>query len=689
MANQSISIKVTADTKDVEKGMKQATSAVAKAANKITAISDVFKNIGKSIDTNVTNPLKELGGNVEQVAKIFDESMSRVETALSDKLVNSSNEAKDSMQSLRDEALLLGSTTVFSMTEAAAAMEKLAQAGWETHEVLAGIGSIVDLASQSAMDLATTIDLVTQTLDMFNLTAEQASQVTDMLAFAQNNAGINVLELCEALRCVSESSSIAGLSLAETTAILGLFITSGLEGTVAGTTFTAMLQGLTNSATEAALAIGDINIALVNAEGIMLNMMEILTLLEEATYGMTNAQRELALGLIFSTEAMVGVNTVLMQGTETLINFADMLNMTTEATVGVNTVLMESTETLSSFAGGLTLTTGAVIGANAVLMQGTEILREFAEGMENVKGTTDEASDTMDNGLVPSIFNSADEIKNMMDTVLGLDDHLKTLIDSKGNLKVLLPGLTAAVTALGVAFKFLTTNPIGIAITVIASLIAIGILLWQNWDTIKEKALAIWSSITDKISQAKDKVKEIIDKIVSTLKDKFNDAKDKVKEIVGNIVESITGKFGEAKDKVKEIVDNIIGFFTGMKLDIPKPKLPSLPKFEITGKFSLTPPSIPKVSVGWHKDGGVFNGASIIGVGEAGAEAVVPLSGHRMNPFAQAIANEMPGNGSSGGGGVYEFNLSIPLDGRELARRTVRYTSEELERLRIRTKGSF
>ena len=50
-----------------------------------------------------------------------------------------------------------------------------------------------------------------------------------------------------------------------------------------------------------------------------------------------------------------------------------------------------------------------------------------------------------------------------------------------------------------------------------------------------------------------------------------------------------------------------------------------LPHFELTGKFNLAPPEVPKLSVNWYSSGGIFSSPSVIGVGEAGTEAVVPI----------------------------------------------------------------
>ena len=96
-----------------------------------------------------------------------------------------------------------------------------------------------------------------------------------------------------------------------------------------------------------------------------------------------------------------------------------------------------------------------------------------------------------------------------------------------------------------------------------------------------------------------------------------------------NVKTIISKPFQAARDAVKTVVDKINGFFSGMKLSLPHIKMPHL---SISGKFSISPPSVPKFSISWYKTGAIFTKPTIFntpfgfkGVGEAGAEAVLPI----------------------------------------------------------------
>ncbi|MGH1064157.1 hypothetical protein ACQVUH_27520, partial [Bacillus cereus] len=100
--------------------------------------------------------------------------------------------------------------------------------------------------------------------------------------------------------------------------------------------------------------------------------------------------------------------------------------------------------------------------------------------------------------------------------------------------------------------------------------------------------------------------------------------------------------------------------------DIKLGVLPRIPQLKILGGFSLSPLSVPNIE--WHKHGGFFDSARIIGIGEAGPEAAVPLVGRRMDPFADAVFNRFANRfrsafGTNSPNSDKQFDLTIYLSG--------------------------
>lgn len=292
-------------------------------------------------------------------------------------------------------------------------------------------------------------------------------------------------------------------------------------------------------------------------------------------------------------------------------------------------------------------------------------------------------------------------------------------------------------------------SSLAIPIAIIAALVAAGILLWKNWDTVKEKAgqLKDWTvnkfnelktgtsnaiesakkAVSDKFNQLKTNASNAVESARKTVTDKFNQIKTGATNAVESARSAVTNKFNQiktgatnavenarsavvnkfnaiktgasnavenarsavvnkfnqiksgvesavnlvetivkrvfnnaknlmtnpvesAKNLIKTSIDKIAGFFSGLKLKLPEIKLPKMPKFKLTGEFSLNPPRVPKLSVQWNAKGGIFNKPTIFntpeglqGVGEAGKEAILPLTDQVLGGIGKGIAATMKG----------------------------------------------
>jgi len=153
---------------------------------------------------------------------------------------------------------------------------------------------------------------------------------------------------------------------------------------------------------------------------------------------------------------------------------------------------------------------------------------------------------------------------------------------------------------------------------------------WQGvWDGIKNLTQNLWNGIQSVISGVLNLIKGIISVETGFVKNTISGAWSAVQSVTSSIWQgiktAIETPINAAKNTVKNAIDAIIGFFRNIKL--PGIKIPQikLPHFELTGSFSLMPPQVPKLSVNWYSTGGIFSSPSVIGVGEAGTEAVIPV----------------------------------------------------------------
>ena len=219
--------------------------------------------------------------------------------------------------------------------------------------------------------------------------------------------------------------------------------------------------------------------------------------------------------------------------------------------------------------------------------------------------------------LLPALEKVVDWVGRLANWLSNLDPRLLTIIGAIGGVVAaaapLLIGLGKVATGVGALINLMgvlgpaiagIVAALGPVVLAIGSVIAIGVLLYKNWNTIKARAIAFK------------------DKVVNT----FNQFKAKVTSIFNAVKNAIVTPIQSAIDIVKNAIERIKSIINGAKLQLPKFKLPH---FKING--GKLPWGIggkgyaPTISVDWYAKGGIFDAASLIGVGEKGAEAVVPL----------------------------------------------------------------
>lgn len=158
--------------------------------------------------------------------------------------------------------------------------------------------------------------------------------------------------------------------------------------------------------------------------------------------------------------------------------------------------------------------------------------------------------------------------------------------------------------------------------------------VWTSiWNAVYATVSSIWNSISSTITG-------IAQGIWSAITGTFNNLWNSVSSIFRSIRDAMCNPIETAKNTISGIIDTIKGFFNNFHIQLPHINLPH---------FSINPPgwqigdllqgTIPSLGIEWYAKGGMFNGPSVIGVGEAGPEAVLPLSNKRaMHDIGQAIS---------------------------------------------------
>lgn len=369
-----------------------------------------------------------------------------------------------------------------------------------------------------------------------------------------------------------------------------------------------------------------------------------------------------------------------------------------------------------------------------------EMNKTFAETdagkIQQAKNTLGDMGERIGAVLIPAVADIAQWISaNLMPKV----EQLISFFESHPMVAKVVAGIVAimavggpllvmigsVISAIGAILPVLSAlfSPIGLIIAAIAAVIAIGVLLYKHWDEVKAKAKAIWSAIKATIAGIIDGIKakvtavfnaikavvsnvwngikstisSIINGIKSTISNVFNAIKGTVsrvfsgiKSVASNawngIKNAIIQPIEAARDKVKGILDRIKGIFPlhlGKIFD--SIKLPHISvsggkaPFGIAGKGSL-----PKFQVTWAAKGGIVDGATLIGAGEAGSEAIVPLDPfwNRLDAaMAGGIDYELMAAALVNALSRAEIINELVVDGRVVARATAPYMKTETEKL--------
>ena len=561
-------IETTEELRHLEEQARQSGEAVQSIAAKGEKLKDIggkISGVGKGF-LPVTAGVAALGTAAVKTAADFDSGMSKVASI--------SGATGTQLTALRDKAREMGAKTKFSASEAAAAMEYMAMAGWKTDEMLGGIEGVMNLAAASGEDLATTSDIVTDALTAFGLSATDSGHFADILAAASSNANTNVSMMGETFKYAAPVAGALGFSAEDTAVAIGLMGNAGIKASQAGTSLRTIMNTLSGDVTICGENIGKVSIQTINADGTMRSLSDILADCRLAFSGLTESESAAA------AETLVGKNA--MSGFLALMNAGDKdIDKLTNAIANCDGVSGKMSGTMQdNLTGSLTVLKSQL--EELSISFGAMIMPIVKEVVSFIQGIVDKLNH-MDEGTRRFILTIAAVVAAVGPVLIAVGK----VITAVGTIMSLAPKISAAITTVKTAMAALHTtmlaNPIFLIIAAITALVAAFIYFWNTsegfrqfwidlWEGIKEIAVAVWDAITGFLSDAWNAIKGVAEGIWNGVKDFFSGLWSGISSTATSTWDSITGFLSDAwsgiSSTAQTIWNGVSGFFSGLWEDI-------------------------------------------------------------------------------------------------------------------------
>ncbi len=573
---------------DLEKAQKDfgtaAAQTIKEAGAKIEEYGGKASKVGETLTKNVTTPLTAAAAAGVAAFSAVDEGVDTIVTA-----TGASGEALDGLVASYET---IATSIPEELGDVASAVGEVNTRFHTTGEELEGQTTLfLQFAKITGGDVVSSVDSADKVLKTFGKTSDDASGLLGMVAKAAQDTGINAQGLMDDVLANSATFKELNFSLEESVNFMALLDENGVESGVALAGLKKAVVNLTDAGMSESEALQTVIDKIKNAG----SETEALTIAQE-TFGtkgaaeMATAIREGRLSLDDLSASMADYSTVV---TDTYNNTMDGVDGATTAANAAKIAMSTLGETISDMLA-------------PIFQHLTQLLIDAKARFDTLDDGQKQAIVTI--GLVVAAIGPALVIIGKVITAVGtITTGVGSLVGFVGGTVV--PLITGTVMpALSGLWALMLANPISIVIAAIAAIVAAFVLLWNKCEGFRNFWINLFSSVKTTVEDARAN-------IISTFE---------------GIRSGISEKIEAARSAVSAGIEGIKNLFN-FSWSLPPIKLPH---FSVSGSFSLNPPSVPKIGVSWYRQGGILNGAQIfgsmgdtlLGGGEAGAEAVLPLS---------------------------------------------------------------
>ena len=706
----------------------------------------VDSSLGKACKQANDN-LASIGNAAKKAGKIAATAMGAVATAAAGVAVSSLHTYEDFQQAMANTSAIaqanaeeykaleaaareMGAKTTKTATEAAEALGYMALAGWDTQQSIAGLEPVLRLSEATQMDLARCSDLVTDSMSALGIGVEDMTAYLDLAVQTNNKANTTAEMLMEAFIGCGGAAKTVGADMTELSTALGILANNGTKGAEAGTAMNAMLVRMTSKDT-AIKAMKELGVSAFDARGNFRGLETVYTDLAKAMENLTTKQKTAYMSRIAGTNYYTEMSYLLDAVTQSA-------DGTASAWVDLQGKLQSSDGALMNMAGQVTntLKSSKEIFLSAVqeaqLTIGEKLAPYAQQAFEYLANNVLPEVTKQINVIVPKLIEGAKALWENRDVILAIGAGVAsaaaafktlkagyTVVQTVKSLKTVIGGVSKAGGTMGKIFSLVGVKFLLIA-AVIGAVVAAGILIYKNWDTIKAKAVELGGTIAEVWGNVKAWVSETVTSIVSTFQENFpllsafitgwwqsiSAAVENVKAIFTNIIDFVKNVFSGNWSAAWENITNIFANVFGMIANIAKAPINGVISAinwvleKINGISVTIPDWVPGVggtTLGFNipmipalAAGGIATAPTLAQIGEGSEpEAVLPLS--KLADLLGGKGKPKPQTGGGGTGGepitfapVFNFYGSVT---RKDAEEAGRISFAEFKRLYDRMRA--
>lgn len=552
----------------------QAGAKIEEFSNKIKNVSKTLNNLGNTFTTRLTLPVLAIGTAAVTTGNDFEAQMSRVQ-AIADATA-------DELEQLTNQAIDLGASTTFSASEVATGMENLASAGFTTQEIMDAMPGLLDLAASSGADLARSSEIAASAIRGFGLEANSSAHIADVFAEASARTNAQVEDMGEAMKYIAPVANTMGLSIEEIAAAIGIMSDAGIKGEQAGTTLRGALVRLTKPTSKMQAVMDDLGISFYDNEGKMKSLAEMVSMLQEATAGLTEEEEQYALTTIFGTESLSGMTALISRGSDDLRDMTKEFENADGAAKDMADTMLDNTK------GSIEELKGSLESAGIAIQKSlSPFIRDLAKKIQDLVDdfndlTDEEKENVIKTALLVAAIGPAIKILSALGSTLGTVGKGISVVTT--GIGVFRTGAQSASSAANIFAKVLKgiTSPAGLAATAI-TLAAGALVYFATKQTEAEKKAEETAKTMEEFRQSYEEYNASIDKNtqseinqleylrrLSEELENLVDANGKVKEGYESRVSFILNELNSALGTEYKLNGNIVESYKDIQDEIDK-----------------------------------------------------------------------------------------------------------------------